>query len=436
MASSTPRVGLSLSGGGYRAAAFHLGTLRKLHQLGVLPRIDIISTISGGSITGACYCRHIARGGDFKSFSDEMYQGLNKKNVIHRVLFSWIGLRMLLLAILLIGAGWFLFTPQGWIFLLIWVLVLLILLRWQFRILPFSRRIEQVYDRFFYGRDTLGSLPDRPLLVIGATNLQTGRPFTFSKNGMHDSSYDYLDDPIHFLPEKFPLSRAVMASSCVPFAFTPVSIDPVFFKDPKDAQRVHPVLVDGGVYDNQGIHKVMQQGRYECEIVITSDAGTGSTGELHFRNTFSLLMETVNVFMSRIKKAQMQRNVYENAATGNKQIAYFSLGWDLENCIGGFVKNMKKKQVPASVLAAHQLEPAWIEHPAQHEAAITEHLKQRVNEVGIQKPGPAEKLLARGVGTNLTALRAKALNALIAQAEALTEIQVKLYCPSLFMSTT
>lgn len=56
MISPEHKLGLSLSGGGYRAAAFHLGTIRKLQQMGILERVDVISTISGGSITGAYYC--------------------------------------------------------------------------------------------------------------------------------------------------------------------------------------------------------------------------------------------------------------------------------------------------------------------------------------------------------------------------------------------
>ena len=34
------KIGLALSGGGYRAAAYHLGTLRALYKLGVLDMID------------------------------------------------------------------------------------------------------------------------------------------------------------------------------------------------------------------------------------------------------------------------------------------------------------------------------------------------------------------------------------------------------------
>ena len=49
------KIGLALSGGGYRAAAYHIGTLRALHQLGILDKVDVISSVSGGSITAAYY---------------------------------------------------------------------------------------------------------------------------------------------------------------------------------------------------------------------------------------------------------------------------------------------------------------------------------------------------------------------------------------------
>ena len=43
-------VGLCLSGGGFRAALFHLGALRRLNDSGVLPRLATVSSVSGGSI--------------------------------------------------------------------------------------------------------------------------------------------------------------------------------------------------------------------------------------------------------------------------------------------------------------------------------------------------------------------------------------------------
>ncbi|NNM45428.1 patatin-like phospholipase family protein [Knoellia koreensis] len=43
-------IALCLSGGGYRAALFHLGALRRLNELGILAQLTTISAVSGGSI--------------------------------------------------------------------------------------------------------------------------------------------------------------------------------------------------------------------------------------------------------------------------------------------------------------------------------------------------------------------------------------------------
>lgn len=51
MTNDGKRIGLALSGGGYRAAAYHIGALRALHKLGVLGKVDVISSVSGGSLS-------------------------------------------------------------------------------------------------------------------------------------------------------------------------------------------------------------------------------------------------------------------------------------------------------------------------------------------------------------------------------------------------
>ncbi len=48
-------VGLALSGGGIRSAAFNLGVLQALHRRGVLHRVDYLSTVSGGGWIGAAF---------------------------------------------------------------------------------------------------------------------------------------------------------------------------------------------------------------------------------------------------------------------------------------------------------------------------------------------------------------------------------------------
>jgi NTE family protein len=187
MTSEFPRTGLALSGGGYRATAFHLGTLRQLHKLGILNRIDVLSTISGGSITGAYYCSQIDK--DFNTFYDALYKALLTKDVIKKTLVFWLGLRILVLIVILLGAIYLLFTCYAWLFLVIFVLVLFLLARYQFVLFPMSKRIEQVYDNFFYEKNVLSSLPLKPKLIIGSTNLQTARPFSFTKTRMWDTSY-------------------------------------------------------------------------------------------------------------------------------------------------------------------------------------------------------------------------------------------------------
>ncbi|TGT51788.1 patatin-like phospholipase family protein, partial [Mesorhizobium sp. M00.F.Ca.ET.170.01.1.1] len=43
-------LGLCLSGGGYRAMLFHAGVLCRLNEAGLLQKIDMVSSVSGGSI--------------------------------------------------------------------------------------------------------------------------------------------------------------------------------------------------------------------------------------------------------------------------------------------------------------------------------------------------------------------------------------------------
>src|SRR5581483_8251225 len=49
------KVGLALSGGGFRASLFHIGVLARLAELDILRHIEVLSCVSGGSIVGACY---------------------------------------------------------------------------------------------------------------------------------------------------------------------------------------------------------------------------------------------------------------------------------------------------------------------------------------------------------------------------------------------
>src|SRR6187455_230945 len=47
------RIGLALSGGGFRGALHHLGLVRFLRDAGILPQVTHITAVSGGSICAA-----------------------------------------------------------------------------------------------------------------------------------------------------------------------------------------------------------------------------------------------------------------------------------------------------------------------------------------------------------------------------------------------
>jgi NTE family protein len=305
--------------------------------------------------------------------------------------------------------------------------------RYQFRIFPVSREIERAYEEFFFHRATLSQLRDKPELAIGSTNLQTCRPFTFSKRKMEDSSYAFMTSSVKFKNKKFPVARAVAASTCVPNFFTPIKIDSEFFVVKEDAQRVSPVLVDGGVYDNQGIQKLTQTGSsYECDIIITSDAGNKLPFEGAYNNTLVLLMRTVEAFMTRIKNFQMAQNLYNGK---KKQVAYFSLGWDVKNCVDGFLVNLKSGNISETTAGEHGIPVEYFQNPEKFHDEIAEILtvNTKYNQILSRDLSEADLATARGVKTNLSPLSRKQLDCLIQQAANLTELQVRLYCPGLFI---
>src|SRR5260221_4151548 len=43
-------IALCRAGGGFRAAVFHLGAIRRLNEVGLLSKVDTFSSVSGGSI--------------------------------------------------------------------------------------------------------------------------------------------------------------------------------------------------------------------------------------------------------------------------------------------------------------------------------------------------------------------------------------------------
>jgi NTE family protein len=242
-----PGVGLCLSGGGYRAAVFHLGALIRLNEVGILNSIQRISSVSGGSITAA--------------YLGLKWNELNFLNGVADNLISEVINPIRLFVGNTIDEGAILggiFNP--------------------FR--SISDEVTKAYDRLLFRSATLQDLPTDdhgPRFVINATNIQSGALWRFSRPFMGDYRVGITLNPT------VSLAQAVAASSAFPPVLSPLTLDLsncVFQPDEIATLQHSPftdtaVLSDGGVYDNMGLETVWKA----FKTVLVSDAGAAFTPE-------------------------------------------------------------------------------------------------------------------------------------------------------------
>lgn len=234
-------IGLCLSGGGYRAMIFHLGTLLRLNEAGLLGKISRISSVSGGSITAA----HLGlKWGDLDFDATGQATQLDMVVAdIRRMASTDVDAGAIIGGILLPGT--------------------------------IADRVAAAYAKTLFGDATLQELPDdtggkAPRFVINATNVQTAALWRFSRRYMGDYRVGLVPRPTT------KLAVAVAASSAFPPVLSPLELpvtqpwDPTITADltgPEFRGRI--VLSDGGVYDNLGLETVFKRYR----TVLVSDAG-------------------------------------------------------------------------------------------------------------------------------------------------------------------
>lgn len=284
MSDPKPLIGLALSGGGARAMAFHLGCFRALHDRGILEKVQVLSTVSGGSVIGACWAY---RGEDFEAFDRHIVAVLRRgiQGDIARELFTSLeGLRAL--ATLLV---------KGTLSLAIGIVAFLLsrARRWTglptthierflgstTRGLPvwgsLSTAFERALARQLFGDQTVDQVKRTGLVVvINACDLRTGTAFRFGSAKSGGWRYGEIVGAPQLV------AKAVAASAAFPILLPPLVETFEFTKNGRTAKETVS-LTDGGVFDNLGV-AVLEPGRAHDRLfsrpvthIISLNAGSG-----------------------------------------------------------------------------------------------------------------------------------------------------------------
>lgn len=231
-------VGFCMSGGGYRAMLFHAGAVFRLNELGLLPKLNRISSVSGGSMTAAALALAYPKlGFDATGFAANLTQEFLKP-ILKQAEDS-----------IDIASGFAGLNPFS----------------------SASNQAAKSYQRNLTGSARLASLPLTPTFVFNATNLMTGNTMRFRPDYVADYAIGQFDNV------DVPLSLVVAASASFPPFLSPTTIDlkSGTLRVEARGKLARPpftetaVLTDGGVYDNLGTETVWKR----CRTVLLSNAG-------------------------------------------------------------------------------------------------------------------------------------------------------------------
>lgn len=248
-----PVIGMSFSGGGYRAATFDLGVLSLLNSVKMkdeegeytlLDCVAALSSVSGGTIPAMKYMLTRAQGKDVGQMVDELFGFLRNQDLMGEALKR-------------LSAGKA--DPE----------------------LSAIKIMAGVYDELLFGHKDLGvimksmedekfpvkdytalatdfdnSLPFRFRLCAGTMTKWTGGGLSYAVFGNNDHRIG-RDDASRITP-----GEALACSSCFPSGFEPMMFPDDFklSQDEKLAAKYRPGfgIMDGGVSDNQGIESVLK----------------------------------------------------------------------------------------------------------------------------------------------------------------------------------
>lgn len=245
------KIALTFSGGGYRAACFALGTLAYLNKLtlngqSLLQSAVALSTVSGGTITGAAYCIGVKQHKDFTSIYESLCHFMNKTDLVN-----------LALDRLISNDNW----PPS-------------------RVKSLVNACADVYDAHLFASAKFGELmnEENPIhlrhISFNATEFSNALQFRFQwsdrieKLEPGEPPRGYIGNNDFRISEaaaaEIRMADILAASSCFPGGFEPINFPSDFVHSHAPnllallSQPGYPVgLMDGGIVDNQGIEPIL-----------------------------------------------------------------------------------------------------------------------------------------------------------------------------------
>lgn len=320
------KVGLALSGGGFRASFYHLGVLARLAESDMLRHIEVLSCVSGGSIVGAMWWLMLRQ----RLQQPQPMQRIDYVNLIEALINDFstgVASNPRKQAQSLLGTAWgFVIGAHG---ALNPVKMAEVLDKVFYRPLTrneFGDQTVQMHQLLVKPADhqkVCGGDPEpfnptrhnwlrphkMPALVLNATTVNTGHAWQFTNSWMGESPWAMHEatDSVQRLEWDLydarsgwtvDLAKAVAASACVPGVFEPVTLGSHYGSD------INVQLVDGGVFDNQGTASLVAM---NCNVLLVSDA----CGQLLFEpqpqelNLTNYGKRTMDAIMERVRGASM-----------------------------------------------------------------------------------------------------------------------------------
>lgn len=274
----TKRIGLALSGGGFRAAAFHLGVMRSLASMNLLDKIDVFSCVSGGSIAGGFVACNWG------------------SSTVLAQLETYLKTRSIAVSSVLGGM-----------------------------LDPFESRLDKLaesYNRDLYKGATLSKLAAGPRIYLNSTNLATGNLFFFVAGGGKAAEMGEHELGVVPAPD-FPLCKAVAASSAFPPVFPPLRLDATQYEHAAKVEYV--TLTDGGVYDNMGVGPLLRA-RNDLDYIIVSDGGKPfANDERPTTSGAIVLKEGLDIMMEQIRGLEFDRMEHRHKAGAGPKPLWFSI---------------------------------------------------------------------------------------------------------------